>query len=70
MEDIGDIADQMEVVQAQLDRADSGTNPLGLAGDAVMFDLDPALTKTTPGGSEGARTSSRCMTRPSAWSTR
>ena len=23
-------------------------NPLGLTGDAVLFDLDPALTKTTP----------------------
>ena len=46
--------DQMDAIQVQLDRADTGANPLGLVGGAVLFDLDPALTKTTPGGGEGS----------------
>ncbi|MEI8081375.1 MAG: PKD domain-containing protein, partial [Actinomycetes bacterium] len=48
VEDIGAIAGQLEAIQTQLDRADQAVNPLGLTGDAVLFDLDPALTKTTP----------------------
>ena len=53
VEDIAAIADQLTAVQTQLDRADQGVNPLGLTGDAVLFDLDPALTKATP-DQEGA----------------
>jgi len=45
---IGEIADKYDAVQQQLDEADGGLNPLGLAGGAVLFDLDPAQTKTTP----------------------
>ena len=33
-----------------MDEADNGLNPLGLAGNAVLFDLDPAQTKTTAEG--------------------
>ena len=68
------ITDQLDAVQTQLDRADQGVNPLGLTGDAVLFDLDPALTKTTPATAKARkarRTSSRSTTRPSArWRTR
>ena len=53
VEDIAAIVDQILAIQTQLDRADEGVNPLGVTGDAVLFDLDPALTKTTPGGGEG-----------------
>ena len=49
MLEIGDIADQAQAVQTKLDNADNGVNPLGLAQDALLFDLDPALTKTTAG---------------------
>ena len=47
--EIGDIADQARAVQTKLDNADTGVNPLGLAQDALLFDLDPARTKTTAG---------------------
>ncbi len=46
--DISEIANQYAAVEAKLDKADNLANPLGLTGDAVLFDLDPALTKTTP----------------------
>ncbi len=46
--DIVEIANQYAAIEDKLDRADNLANPLGLTGDAVMFDLDPALTKTTP----------------------
>ncbi|RME80717.1 MAG: PKD domain-containing protein, partial [Caldilineae bacterium] len=45
---LGEIVDQYAAIQQQLDEADQGLNPLGLATDAVLFDLDPAQTKTTP----------------------
>jgi hypothetical protein len=41
--DIGEIADQYGNIQNTLDDADQGLNPLGLVGDAVLFDLDPSL---------------------------
>ena len=50
--DIAEIATQYAAIQEKLDSADNLANPLGLAGDAVLFDLDPALTKTTA-SSEG-----------------
>jgi len=46
--EIGEIANQYLHIQKELDQADTGVNPLGLAPDAVLFDLDPAQTKTTP----------------------
>lgn len=46
--DVAAIAEQLTAVQAQLDHADNRVNPLGIADGAVLFDLDPALTKTTP----------------------
>ena len=36
-----------DAIQTKLDNADTGVNPLGLAQDALLFDLDPARTKTT-----------------------
>jgi hypothetical protein len=45
---LGEIADEYDAIQRELDEVDSGLNPLGLAGGAVLFDLDPAQTKTTP----------------------
>ena len=46
--EIGEIADQFADIQTKLDEVDNGVNPLGLAQDAVLFDLDPALTKRPP----------------------
>ncbi|MEM7230625.1 MAG: SBBP repeat-containing protein [Planctomycetota bacterium] len=43
VEEIGEIAAAAEVVQSQLDQADEGLNPLGLAKDVVPFDINPAL---------------------------
>ena len=51
--EIGEIADQYAAIQTKLDNADTGVNPLGLAQDAVLFDLDPALTKTTADARKG-----------------
>ncbi|MCB0126760.1 MAG: hypothetical protein KDE58_31090, partial [Caldilineaceae bacterium] len=42
--ELGAIAEQYAAIQAQLDDADAGVNPLGLAQDVVLFDLDPART--------------------------
>ena len=39
---------QYAAIEDKLDNADNLANPLGLTGDALLFDLDPALTKTTP----------------------
>jgi hypothetical protein len=41
--EIGEIADYYDAIQQQLDNADNDLNPLGLAQDVVLFDLDPAL---------------------------
>ncbi|MFQ5343641.1 MAG: hypothetical protein ACE5F6_19035, partial [Anaerolineae bacterium] len=41
--EIGEISDQYRDIQGTLDSADQGLNPLGLAPDAVLFDLDPSL---------------------------
>ena len=46
--DISEIANQYAAIEDKLDNADNLANPLGLTGDALLFDLDPALTKTTP----------------------
>ncbi|MCX6032118.1 MAG: dockerin type I repeat-containing protein [Chloroflexi bacterium] len=46
--ELKDIADQYAAIQQELDKADSGANPLGLAPNAVLFDLDPSKTQTTP----------------------
>lgn len=48
--EIGQIAEEFAAIQAEIDDADSGLNPLGLAGNAVLFDLDPSLTQTGLGG--------------------
>jgi len=48
VEDVAGIAEQLVAIQQQLDNADNAVNPLGVTGDALLFDLDPALTKTTP----------------------
>jgi hypothetical protein len=39
-----DITDQYAAIQKELDDAASGANPLGLLGNAMLFDLDPALS--------------------------
>jgi hypothetical protein len=41
--EIDEIAAGYESVQAQIDKADAGLNPLGLAKNVVPFDIDPAL---------------------------
>jgi hypothetical protein len=40
--ELEEIAAQHEEVQAQIDKADHGLNPLGLAAGSVPFDIDPA----------------------------
>ncbi|QOC21317.1 hypothetical protein IC757_09640 [Wenzhouxiangella sp. AB-CW3] len=40
--EIGEIASQYEDIQSQVDKADAGLNPLGLARDVVPFDIDPS----------------------------
>jgi hypothetical protein len=40
--ELRDIASAAHQIQAQLDNADQGLNPLGLAKNAIPFDIDPA----------------------------
>lgn len=40
---------QFDEIQNQLDQADAGLNPLGLAKGVVPFDIDPSLVATTGG---------------------
>ena len=39
--ELRDIAASYDEIQAQLDKADSGLNPLGLAKNVIPFDIDP-----------------------------
>ena len=57
-----EIADEFADIQSKLDEADSGLNPLGLVGDAVLFDLDPQ----DHAGRRARPTSSRSTSGPSA----
>jgi hypothetical protein len=41
--ELREIAAQFIAIQAQMDKADQGLNPLGLAKGVVPFDLDPSL---------------------------
>jgi hypothetical protein len=41
--ELGEIADKYGSIQALLDQADAGMNPLGLAKGVVPFDIDPNL---------------------------
>ena len=43
VQELGQIAAESDSTQAQIDQADSGLNPVGVATGAVSFDLDPAL---------------------------
>ncbi|MBL9128381.1 MAG: LamG domain-containing protein, partial [Verrucomicrobiales bacterium] len=43
--ELGEIADQAREVQATLDKADLGLNPVGLAKGVVPFDLDPTFNE-------------------------
>jgi hypothetical protein len=45
--DLGEITAQFRSVQAQLDKADAGLNPLGLAKGVVPFDIDPGEDTAT-----------------------
>ncbi len=40
--EIAEIASGYDAVQAQIDKADGGLNPLGLAKNALPFDIDPS----------------------------
>ena len=48
--ELGAIVDQYAQIQSQMDQADNNMNPLGLAQAAVVFDLNPTLANSTPGG--------------------
>jgi subtilisin-like proprotein convertase family protein/threonine dehydrogenase-like Zn-dependent dehydrogenase len=41
---LGEIPAHYAAIQQQLDNADSSVNPLGLVGNAMLFDIDPALS--------------------------
>ncbi|HEY6000778.1 MAG TPA: hypothetical protein VI078_15940 [bacterium] len=41
--ELREIAAQYDAIQATLDQADAGLNPLGVAKDTVPFDIDPVL---------------------------
>lgn len=41
--EISEIVSNADEIQAQLDKADRGLNPLGLAKNVVPFDIDPAV---------------------------
>jgi hypothetical protein len=41
--DISVVSANLNAIQTTLDQANRGNNPIGLAGDAVPFDLNPAL---------------------------
>ena len=41
--EIGEISSAALAIQSQLDKADAGLNPLGLAKNVVPFDIDPSL---------------------------
>ena len=53
VEELDEIVGHFEAVQAQLDGADRGLNPLGLARDVVPFDIDPARVDPGPGITQG-----------------
>ncbi|MEZ4640489.1 MAG: PKD domain-containing protein [Caldilineaceae bacterium] len=42
VEALAEIPEHFAEIQQQLDNADSGVNPLGLVGNAMLFDIDPA----------------------------
>lgn len=45
--DLRDIASTFDSIEAEIDNADMGLNPLGVAAGAIPFDIDPsALTQT------------------------
>ena len=43
VDELSDITAQMNEVQARLDMADAGLNPLGLVKGAMVFDIDPTF---------------------------
>jgi len=47
--ELSQIVDQYGAVQAQLDQADAGLNPLGLAKGVVPFDIDPNFLEVGSG---------------------
>lgn len=46
VKDIFDIGENLNLVQLTFDEANQGVNPLGIASEAVTFDLDPTLFAT------------------------
>lgn len=49
VEELGQIAAQFAAVQGQLDRADAGLNPIGLAKGVIPFDIDPNFNEVGSG---------------------
>ncbi len=47
--EIQEIPGHFDEIQARLDQADAGLNPLGLAKGVVPFDIDPSLVNATSG---------------------
>jgi hypothetical protein len=56
--EIAEIAANADEIQAQLDKADRGLNPLGLGKGVVPFDVDPSSSTSVPARRAG-RTSTR-----------
>jgi len=46
VEELDEIVAHFDSIQGQLDQADRGLNPLGLARDVVPFDIDPSQVNT------------------------
>ncbi|AKS42485.1 hypothetical protein [Wenzhouxiangella marina] len=53
VDELDEIVASFDAIQAQLDGADRGLNPLGLARDVVPFDIDPSRVEPGPGPNAG-----------------
>ncbi len=51
--ELDEIVAHFDAIQSQLDGADRGLNPLGLARDVVPFDIDPARVDPGPNPNQG-----------------
>jgi hypothetical protein len=47
IDEVGELAGTFSQIQKNMDEANSGANPLGLASDAIAFDIDPNFTITS-----------------------
>lgn len=60
--ELGEIAAAFRQIQLQLDQADAGLNPLGLAPNAIPFDLDPNISPAQGGATHYEQMAARAKT--------